>query len=164
MERPSTMDTLQIAKEFLKNNKLASLATLAHDSGRPQLSVVYYILEDNYIFFITDKGSRKALNVIKNKKIALLIVYERFSEMLQIEGTCEIIDNSDIRLRKSMQIFDKINSADTSEPWPVLKLHPIDLEVFKIEVEWFKYSKFGEDTALLEGSKNDWFGLSTSKI
>ncbi len=148
------MDLLLRAKSFLEHNRLATIATIFDNS--PEAAVVYYTYDTSQIYFVTEKSTRKAENILKNKKIALVIVQEEQLEMLQIEGDGTMLTDPDERLKIVMQVFEKINKNDSREPFPAMKLHPKDLEAFRIDIGWFKYSNFAEETVVLMGNSDDW--------
>lgn len=150
------MDPLLKAKNFLENNRLASLATVSGFFGSPHAAIVYYIYDNGSLYFVTEKSSKKAKNIIKNKKVALVIVQENQLETMQIEGRGEAIIDQEQNLQVVQEIYDKLRRNNARDFWPVIQLHPKTLQAFKVEVEWFKYSHFGKELIILEGSPNDW--------
>src|SRR3989344_6599451 len=86
------------AWQFLKNNRLASLATISLEDGSPQASLIYYIIDKNFhIYLVTAKESRKIRNILKNNKVALVIGQELESLVLQIEGKARFVEDLDKR-------------------------------------------------------------------
>lgn len=149
------MDRVIKVKSFLENNRLASLATVSGRSKDPQIAIIYYVYDNGILYFTTERSSQKAKNILKNKKLALAIVQENQLELLQIEGTGEIVDDSEERTTTIQKIYDKLSKNDTHEPWPVLKLHPKHIEVFEVTIDRFKYSNFAGEVVVLEGTAED---------
>ena len=59
--------------EFLQKPNLAILGTL-RPSGRPQVTPVWFLLEDGYILINTSKGRAKLRNVERDPRVSLTIV------------------------------------------------------------------------------------------
>lgn len=143
------------AWECLVNNKLAVLSTISSESNSPQSSAIYYVNDENFhLFMITPKDSKKAKNILKNNKVSLVVVEEKNSVELQIEGVVEMVEDPE---RKSYLADRYLNTAGINWP-PVTKLHSKEgYEFLEITINWFKYSDFSEDTAsIVEGTPKDW--------
>ncbi len=80
------------ALAFVRRNHKAVLATIKRD-GRPQMSHVSYLLDDDGRIKVSVTGDRaKTRNLIRDPRATLSIVADAWSDYLVIEGTCEIID------------------------------------------------------------------------
>lgn len=85
------------AKAFLREKRFAVLATLGKD-GMPQLTTMWYILEDDgTILMNTRVGRKKERNMRRDKRISVCIA-EAYS-YVTIRGTVELIDDPEIAQR-----------------------------------------------------------------
>lgn len=145
-------------RRFLKSNRLATLATVSSDKIAPQASFIYYVvLEDHDIYFATAKDSRKVINILKNKNVALVIAHEVDPVELQIEGQAEVsrdlVFNTDV-LQQYLEVANA-NMKTTNFP-PITQLAPEGFDYIKITCEWFKYSDFsGHPASVIEGTLAD---------
>jgi len=81
------------AFEFLCDNRLGVISTLSYKNNLPQGSLVYYVVDEKFIYFITTRQSRKLANINQNNNIAFTIFTEVPPMELQIEGTVQSIDD-----------------------------------------------------------------------
>ena len=148
------------AWEFLKNNRLASLATISSEENAPQASLIYYIASENFhIYIVTAKDSRKFKNITKNNKVALVVGQEMDPLVLQLEGTTEIVEDESKIHDLSSRYLEIANSNTKTPNWPpVMRLSVSEGYVFvKITVTHFKFSDFtGLDSFIIEGTPKDW--------
>jgi uncharacterized pyridoxamine 5'-phosphate oxidase family protein len=145
--------------EFIRSNRLVSFATIAADSGFPQLSYVYYIMNgEHQIFIATTENSRKIKNIKKNNKVALLIGSEVEPQVAQIEGVASVVSELELRLEILMRISTVANQNPNSLNMPplVTLLKRSDLVIIKITIDKFKYSDFStEESSIIEGILKD---------
>ena len=145
---------IEEAKQFLKNNNVASLATISHALAKPEAAIIFYYYDNrNALYFTTLSNSRKIKNISINNNVALTICNAENKQELQIEGNASIIDNPDDTILLIGFIYKAIKNDSN---WPILKLHPKDLTVVRIVIKWFKYSNFTENNSVLEGNFADW--------
>lgn len=149
------------AWEFLKNNKLATIATISVENNGPQASLVYYVNNDNFhIFMVTSTESRKVKNIFKNNKVALVIGQEIKPLVLQIEGEASIVDDQDKKreiVSRYLDIANESNPESINFP-PIMKI-PSDsgFIVVEITITHFKFSDFSAREGLIvEGTPQDW--------
>lgn len=151
-------NSLEEAKKFLKNNIVASLATISSTEAQPEAAIIYYYYDNlNSLYFTTISNSRKIHNIEINNKVALTICNAENKQELQLEGNAYIIDNPDDATLILTSIYKAIKKdAPNPSSWPILKLHPKDLTVIRIVIKWFKYSHFTQSSPVLEGNSSDW--------
>lgn len=146
---------------FLKNNNLATIATISAESNSPQASLVYYVTDDNFhICIVTSTESRKIKNIFKNNKVALVIGQEVKPLVLQIEGEASIVDDQD---KKRLVVNSYLDIANMSNPEsanfpPVMKIpSESGFIVVEITITHFKFSDFsGTEGLIVEGIPQDW--------
>jgi PPOX class probable F420-dependent enzyme len=80
------------AREFLRTNHHAVLATTRSD-GRPQLSPVTVAVDaDGYVIISTRQTAVKVRNVRRDPHVSLAVFTDRFyGDWVQVEGTAEVI-------------------------------------------------------------------------
>ena len=80
------------ALEYLKRNHRGVLATLKAD-GRPQLSNMAYMLDDDGTIKISTTSDRaKTRNVRRDPRVSLLVLGDNWYQYRVVEGTGRIID------------------------------------------------------------------------
>lgn len=156
------MDTDQTRKlkafEFLCDNRFGVLSTVSLQN-KPEAAMVYYVVEEKNIYFVTTSISRKVRNISTNERAALAVFSEIPPLEIQIEGRAEVV--SDLQLKKHIAglYLEKSNKNPDTINWPpVLKLPNLDGFAFiKMSVDWFKFSDFREvEGTVVEGSSDDW--------
>lgn len=155
-----TQQTIDIVWEFLRNNRLVTVATLSAEKKTPEASLVYYSFENlPYIYISTYKDSRKLKNIVANDTVALVISDEAKATVLQIEGTAKVLQDSNVK----MEVIEKISKVANQNPQssffpPILSLSAnSQMEFVEIKINWFKYSVF--DThfpSIIEGTPENW--------
>ena len=86
-------DTKKKIEEYLLSHYYVRLATLKSD-GNPVVHTVGYASEGATLYIMTDRPSRKAQNMMKNRHVAYAIDenYEDFSSIqgIQMEGKARL--------------------------------------------------------------------------
>ena len=114
---------------FLLENVVCRVATSHNDI--PHIVPVNYILENNFIYFATDYGTKKYQNLQKNKRIAVVVDAYNSSlnnKALIIQGTAELIERGD-EFKRMYKIFEKKFEWVRNDPWkegeaPFVKVQP----------------------------------------
>jgi len=84
------------ARAFLQERRFAVLATINPD-GSPQLSAMWYLLEDEHTILMNTEASRiKARNIRRDPRVSVCFEDGGY---LTISGTVELIDDPDIAQR-----------------------------------------------------------------
>lgn len=100
------MDAEQKAREFVARSHKGVLATLKRD-GRPQLSNISYLLDDDgRIKISTTRTRAKAHNVRRDPRVSLSVQTDNWFEYLVVEGTGRV-DEEDV-LPKLRHIYERI--------------------------------------------------------
>ncbi len=160
------------AYEFLCDNRYGVVSTVSYNASKPQSSVVYYAVDEKFIYFITPLQSRKLGNMNQNNNIAFTIFTEIPPMELQLEGTVESVDEADKETKKritdiylenankqSLISRDLENKNSETINWPpVLKVPNDEGFVYvKITINWFKFSDFSnQESRIVEGTPADW--------
>jgi nitroimidazol reductase NimA-like FMN-containing flavoprotein (pyridoxamine 5'-phosphate oxidase superfamily) len=79
------MDTIKTKiADYLAGHPYLRLATVTSE-GSPQVHTVGYVSEGAVVYFVTDKKSRKAENIMKNPAVAYT-VDENYEDVMVIQG------------------------------------------------------------------------------
>ena len=86
------------ALDFVRRNHRGVLATLKRD-GRPQLSNVLYLLDDDGEVKISVTRDRaKTRNVRRDPRVAMTVLGDNFYEYVVVEGTAHIVEDDPVPL------------------------------------------------------------------
>lgn len=147
------------AFEFLCDNRLAVVSTLSYKNNTPQGSLIYYVVNEKFIYFVTPRQSRKLANLNQDNNIALTIFSEIPPLELQLEGTVNSIDDPSLKSRISKIYLENANKNPDTINWPPLFKLPNDQGFIfvKVKIGWYKYSDFSEgESNVIEGTSVDW--------
>ena len=93
---PSVTTLSEKARAFLNEIRFAVLATINSD-GTPQLTTMWYLLEEDTIVMNTKAGRIKERNMRRDPRIAICV--EDGYNYVTISGTVELIDDPEIAQR-----------------------------------------------------------------
>ena len=93
---PSVTILSEKARAFLNEKHFAVLATINSD-GTPQLTTMWYLLEEDTIVMNTKAGRIKERNMRRDPRIAICV--EDGYNYVTISGTVEMIDDPEIAQR-----------------------------------------------------------------
>jgi nitroimidazol reductase NimA-like FMN-containing flavoprotein (pyridoxamine 5'-phosphate oxidase superfamily) len=115
--------------EFLSKNEVCRLATIGEEG--PHVVPVCYIFRDGFIYIVTDYGTKKYKNVVKDRRVALVVdVYRPGAhKAVMIQGDAEILEGGEEYRRISEEFFRKFKWA-REDPWkegesPIFKIKPV---------------------------------------
>lgn len=147
------------AFEFLCDNRLGVVSTISYKTHKPEAALVYYVVDDKSIYFITPRQSRKLANMNQDSNVAFTVFTEIDPMELQLEGTVESIDDPDKKSYITKIYLENANKNPGTINWPpVLKVASDEGFIFvKLNIETFKFSDFTEKQGLItEGTPSDW--------
>ena len=93
---PTVTTLSEKARAFLNEIRFAVLATITSD-GTPQLTTMWYLLEEDTIVMNTKAGRIKERNMRRDPRIAICV--EDGYNYVTISGTVEMIDDPEIAQR-----------------------------------------------------------------
>lgn len=92
------------AMEYVAENHRGVLATLKQD-GRPQLSHVTYMLDDDGLIKISVTRDRaKTRNVLRDERVSLSIVGDNWYRYVVVEGRAHIIEDDPLPLLRHIYV------------------------------------------------------------
>ena len=104
------------ALDFVRRNHRGVLATLKRD-GRPQLSNVLYLLDDDGEVKISVTRDRaKTRNVRRDPRVALTVLGDNFYEYVVVEGTAHIVEDDPVPLLR--HVYRGVTGAEHPD-WQV---------------------------------------------
>ncbi|GAB4342335.1 MAG: hypothetical protein Kow0037_29630 [Calditrichia bacterium] len=107
--------------DYLNNHPHLQIATVGPD-GKPWIGTVGYVNEGAVVYFITDKTSRKARNILQNPQVAYTVDedYEVWSEIqgIQMEGKATLVESPEEMQRLMGLFMQKYPQAASLPPNP----------------------------------------------
>ena len=117
--------------DYLKTQNHLRLATVT-SAGTPQVHTVAYVSEGAAIFFITDKKSRKAINIFGNPHVAYTVDHDvaDWSQIkgIQMEGEASVLQDGE-EIQKVLGLFQQKFPQSGSLPefeMVVIKVEPTE--------------------------------------
>ncbi len=108
--------------EELKAQHIAAIATIERGTGTPQLTVVYYAVDDDFgIRFATKKETRKHQNLQENSAVQLLVYDEKRQLTIQVTGKVDEITDEKLKQDTVENMYKLSNDNDYNSP-PMSKL------------------------------------------
>ena len=144
---------------FLCDNRLGVVSTVSYKTHEPEAALVYYVVDQKSIYFITPRQSRKLANLNQDNNIAFTVFTEIDPVELQIKGKVESIDDPDKKSYITKIYLENANKNPDTINWPpILKVPNDEGFIFvKVTVNWFKFSDFSErEGNIVEGTPADW--------
>lgn len=142
------LDTKHLKEQvfsFLKNQPLAVLATVSED-GKPQAATVCYFIDDNWdIYLFTHSDSRKAKNLQKNSKVALVVGTIPSTQTAQIEGNGQVITAKDPGFS---ELLLKFASLPMIYNGPLLKIRGAEYIIVKVTINWLRWLDLDKVTGI----------------
>jgi pyridoxine/pyridoxamine 5'-phosphate oxidase len=132
-------------RAFLKRHRYAVQSSVSA-AGAPQAAVVgVAVSEELELVFDTLGTSRKALNLRRDARIALVVGWDE-EQTVQLEGLADEPTGAEL-LRCKATYFAAFPDGHEREAWP-------DITYFRVKLAWARYSDFRaggsvEDVALL---------------
>jgi pyridoxine/pyridoxamine 5'-phosphate oxidase len=126
---------------FLRRHRYAVQASTTAEAG-PQAAVIgIAVSEALEIVFDTLSTSRKAQNLRKNSRIALVVGWDE-EQTVQLEGTADEPTGDEL-LRLKRAYFDAFPDGPEREQWP-------DITYVRVRVTWARYSDFRAGGGVVE--------------
>ena len=98
------MEITKDVKDLLKNQKLCTLATCVENRPYVSLMNFTYVEEENKVILSTRRDSKKYNNIIKNKKISLLLFSNSSELSATFLGTAMTMDGEKERRYRDMHM------------------------------------------------------------
>lgn len=84
------------ALEYLKRNHQGVLTTMKKD-GRPQLSKISYLLDEDGVIKISTTNDRfKAMNIRRDARVSMMAMGENWYEYIVVEGEGQVSEEGDL--------------------------------------------------------------------
>jgi pyridoxine/pyridoxamine 5'-phosphate oxidase len=126
---------------FVRRHRYAVQATTA-DDGAPQAAVIGIAVSPELeIVFDTLGTSRKAHNLRRDARIALVVGWDE-EQTLQLEGTADEPSGDELSRLKRVY-FDAFPDGPEREQWP-------DITYVRVRLRWARYSDFRAGGGVVE--------------
>ena len=116
-------------KKFLEQNEIGRLATLSRD-GFPHVVPVSYLYHHGNICVAVDYGTRKYQNMLKNKKIALVMDKVNPNQGLLILGKIKIIEKGK-KFQRIYRAFNEKFAWVRANPWKEGEAPFIEVQILR---------------------------------
>jgi nitroimidazol reductase NimA-like FMN-containing flavoprotein (pyridoxamine 5'-phosphate oxidase superfamily) len=114
---------------FLSGHEVCRLATISEEG--PHVVPVCYILRGGFIYIVTDYGTKKHRNVLKDRRVALVVDEYRpgAHRAVMIQGEAEILEGGKEYREITGEFLRKFDWA-RADPWkegesPIFKIRPL---------------------------------------
>ncbi len=134
--------TKEFIYAFLRQHKLAVLATASKTSLPEAALVGFAITPDLEIVFDTVKISRKYDNLIANPQVALVVGWEN-ETTVQYEGIAAELTDKHPAIYRETYFSVWPDGRERAAGWP-------NLTHFVIKPEWIRYSNYNDPTLIRE--------------
>ncbi len=135
--------------QILKKEQIAVLSTNDSDNN-VHGSTIFFIHDKNLnFFFLTKANTRKYENITANKRGALTVIFSNEQKTVQAEGVIEEIPRGAEEYHNAILQMSEKNAKQGGISWPppVSKLPEADIVIYKLVVDWLRYSDYsGQDT------------------
>jgi general stress protein 26 len=135
--------------EFLRRHRLAVQASVSEE-GSPQAAVVGYAVTEKFeIVFDTLESTRKAQNLRKNPKVALVIggLSEGEESTVQYEGVADEPSGEELERLKKVY-YEAYPDGPSRLSWP-------GLIYVRVRPKWIRYSNFSVNPPEIVGFSSD---------
>ncbi len=134
---------------FIQKYFVAIVST--SDGQETQGVPIYYVFseDDNAFYFITKKGTKKFINIEKNRKASLTIYTDRPPIVFTANCTAELFDFQSEQHASIANQLVVIHSSQDYYPSPISTLAGKDISLIKLNMENFELKSYKEDIELL---------------
>ena len=148
---------------FLVQRRNATIATLG-PQGRPHLVAMWYAYLDGHIWIETKAKSQKVVNLRRDPTMSFLVETGDTYDQLRgvaLEGTAEIIEDTDVVWDVCVNVFERYNAPYTEELKPFVELMAKNRVVVRLDAvrtrSW-DHRKLGLPAMDLGGSTAEFLG------
>ncbi|MEK9196089.1 MAG: pyridoxamine 5'-phosphate oxidase family protein, partial [Patescibacteria group bacterium] len=134
-------DTSKEGLEFLAEHEVAVLSTV-DNKGHVAGAVVYYLLVDQNIYFITRSDTTKAHNIFSHAQVGLTVIEPFSLKTVQVSGVGEVEKDASIRKNIFDQMVKPRKYKEGENYPPITKIDHGAYTVIKIIPTDVKYSDF----------------------
>ena len=147
-----TKEVRERARQFLRENNLAVIATVTTNAeSRPEAAVIHYFTDDLFNFyFITRRHTRKFKNLQLNPHIAIVVGTTLMPHTIQMEGVAELLKEKEelLDFQRRIQLRPELHNlylgAFSGSVFP--KIRGLDFAVFRVKIKWLRWMDLDEET------------------
>lgn len=129
------------ASNFLMTHNLGVISTIDR-TGNIHGAAVYYVADENSLYFLTKSETQKARDLLVNNQVAFTIVEELQYQTLQLRGYAEVVSGEDVRMRVFNSILKLRNLEDQTTLPPITSIQEGSYVVFHVLISEANYSNF----------------------
>ena len=115
-------------RRFLEKNEIARLASISAE-GMPHVVPVSYVFRDNVFLIAVDYGTKKYRNLLRNRKVALVVDTLSPNRAIMVQGHAVIFEKG-VEFRRAYEIFHERFTWVRADPWnegeaPFIRIKPV---------------------------------------
>ncbi|MEU5259509.1 PPOX class F420-dependent oxidoreductase [Amycolatopsis sp. NPDC021455] len=136
-QREQVVMSAEEVTEFLRRQRVATLATVA-PSGQPHLVAMWYAVLDGALWFETKAKSQKAANLRRDGRVTVMVETGGTYDTLRgvaLEGRAEIVDDADALWRVGVDIWERYTGPYTEEARPMVEFMLAKRVAVRLDVE-----------------------------
>jgi general stress protein 26 len=146
IDHKPTIDSLKELNKFERMDDTAVLSTIDKD-GNPHASVVHFEVDkDENFYILTKEKTQKAINISRNRNVALTIHNSGSLKVMYIKGFAEKITDKETIEAVKNQIASFREYQEGTKLAPITKISAGDYTVFKITPTSTNLQDFGRSS------------------
>ncbi|MWV45876.1 general stress protein [Paenibacillus sp. HJL G12] len=114
--------------KVLDHNEFCAFATI--EGNRPKQRYMALYNQGLSIHLVSDRKTHKVEELQENPHVSLLLGYEKggTKDVVEIEGTCTVSDNNELRKQVWKPEFEKMFSGPDDPDYVILQVKPVRIE------------------------------------
>lgn len=137
---------------YLKSHHIAALSTVSREA-EPHGALIYIFTDpDLSFYFFTKANTKKAHDIVDNKKAALTVFDPILPRTIQAEGTIQKVNDTALYDKLFEFFMQQASKEEEGLYWPppLSKVYVEgELELYKFEPNWLRFADFSESKTFL---------------
>ena len=140
------MTTDEKILEYLAKQKVIVLGTSDQHGVLHSAAAYVYARQPKQWFVISKNDTKKARNLISNKRFSAAAYDRHDNSTIQARGLASIEEDGDI-IGEAMGAMAKIYGSERDYLPPIAKIQAGDYVIIKLDIEWLRFTRFGGASA-----------------
>ncbi len=136
------MQLLPDVRDFLKNHRVATIATIGTDDY-PYLTPIFYIVDQDRFYFVAMDKSQKVQNIKNHARVGLTVTDEETLTTLLVKGTATLVTNP---TTEHMQLLTKLGNVEASASGqnfpPVMQQGSGLTQLIAVAIDFARFSRY----------------------
>ena len=137
----------QQVREFLEISKLNLQLGTIDEKGDPNIHPIWYVYQNNKLYVVTPKKSRKAQNALRQKTVYFSIDDESFPyKGVKGKGSVRLLEDVDSNVETAKKIITKYMGGIENDPgrWIINEIKQENEAVLEIEPKFYSAWSFSQ--------------------